>query len=186
MARRFMEVTETLGVLMMAGQPDWRHTDVGVVVVVTPNICKYLLSTILSLDLPAAPCLFSSPAWAASLVLRPPAASTTQKRLCLFTTTLTKRFMLLRPHLQLRKVVYHWALKVLAGTILRLSPPLILFHSCFSFESEMAFQKVPFLVCKSLEKRTGSQMTCLHFSSRMDPKLRNIHKFCLRGISIYP
>ena len=52
MARRFMEVTETLGVLMMAGQPDWRHTDVGVVVVVTPNICKYLLSTILSLDLP--------------------------------------------------------------------------------------------------------------------------------------
>ena len=41
MARRFMEVTETLGVLMMAGQPDWRHTDVGVVVVVTPNICKY-------------------------------------------------------------------------------------------------------------------------------------------------
>ena len=64
MARRFMEVTETLGVLMMAGQPDWRHTDVGVVVVVTPNICKYLLllSTILSLDLPPAPCLFSSPA----------------------------------------------------------------------------------------------------------------------------
>ena len=61
MARRFMEVTETLGVLMMAGQPDWRHTDVGVVVVVTPNICKYLLSTILSLDLPPAPCLFSSP-----------------------------------------------------------------------------------------------------------------------------
>ena len=44
MARRFMEVTETLGVLMMAGQPDWRHTDVGVVVVVTPNICKYLLT----------------------------------------------------------------------------------------------------------------------------------------------
>ena len=43
MVRRFMEVTETLGVLMMAGQPDWRHTDVGVVVVVTPNICKYLL-----------------------------------------------------------------------------------------------------------------------------------------------
>ena len=43
MARRFMEVTETLGVLMMAGQPDWRHTDVGVVVVVTPNICKYYL-----------------------------------------------------------------------------------------------------------------------------------------------
>ena len=55
MARRFMEVTETLGVLMMAGQPDWRHTDVGVVVVVTPNICKYLLSTILSLDLPPCP-----------------------------------------------------------------------------------------------------------------------------------
>ena len=43
MARRFMEVTETLGVVMMAGQPDWRQTDVGVVVVVTPNICKYYL-----------------------------------------------------------------------------------------------------------------------------------------------
>ena len=43
MARRFMEVTETLGMGMMAGQPDWRQTDVGVVVVVTPNICKYYL-----------------------------------------------------------------------------------------------------------------------------------------------
>ena len=43
MARRFMEVTETLGMGMMAGQPDWRQTNVGVVVVVTPNICKYYL-----------------------------------------------------------------------------------------------------------------------------------------------
>ena len=43
MARRFMEVTENLGLVMMAGQPDWRQADVGVVTVVTPNICKYHL-----------------------------------------------------------------------------------------------------------------------------------------------
>ena len=55
MARRFMEVTETLGVLMMAGQPDWRHTDVGVVVVVTSNICKY------HLIFGSPPCLPSTP-----------------------------------------------------------------------------------------------------------------------------
>ena len=52
MARRFMEVTETLGVVMMAGQPDWRQTDVGVVVVVTPNICKYLVLSYLWISFP--------------------------------------------------------------------------------------------------------------------------------------
>ena len=132
MARRFMEVTETLGVLMMAGQPDWRHTDVGVVVVVTPNICKYLLSTILSLDLPPCPLPVLKPSVSSifSLEAAYSLRKKPQKRLCSFTTTVTKRFMLLRPHLQLRKVVYHWALKVLAGTILRLSP--LAAHS-FSF-----------------------------------------------------